>query len=106
MITYLKRPRASADAEPVIELHRLHGNGTFLVNPDLVETVEACPDTVVLMVNKHRYIVQDSVEDVIERIIEFRARIAAAAGATGDHSAGARSLAVLDEDASTRERAA
>lgn len=98
----LKRPARPADVASVIELNRIHGNGTFFVNPDLVETVEACPDTVVMLVNKHRYVVEDSVADVVQRIVEFRARIASAAGAQGDHSAGARSLAVTND----QERAA
>ena len=81
----------------MIELHRIHGNGTFFVNPDLIETVEACPDTVVTLVNKHRYIVEDPISDVVQRVVDFRARIAAAAGASGDHAAGTRVLAVSDD---------
>ncbi|MCB0879539.1 MAG: flagellar FlbD family protein [Thermoleophilia bacterium] len=82
----------------MIELHRLHGNGTFLVNPDLIEIVEARPDTTITMVNRHHYVVADSVDDVVGRIIEFRARVASAAGAPGDHAAGARSLAAIDQN--------
>ena len=104
MISDLKRPDARADASPVIELNRLHGNGTFFVNPDLIEMVEARPDTTVTLVNKHRYVVEDPVDVVVERIVEFRARIAAASGLTGDHSAGARSMNVLDSE--DQERAA
>ncbi len=86
-----------ADAADVIELHRLHGNGTFLVNADLIEVVEARPDTTITLVNKHRYVVEDSVESVVQRIVDFRARVASAAGATGDHAAGTRSLAALED---------
>lgn len=93
----LKRRLATADARPVIELHRLHGNGTFLVNADLVETVEACPDTVITMVNKHRYVVEDSVAEVVDKVVEFRARIAAGAGNMGDYSVGARIVPVTSE---------
>jgi flagellar protein FlbD len=82
----------------VIELHRLHGNGTFLVNPDLIEMVEACPDTTITLVNKHRYVVEDTVEAVVERIVAFRTRIAAAAGSSGDWAAGARIVPVIETD--------
>lgn len=81
----------------MIELHRIHGNGTFLVNADLIETIEACPDTVVTLVNKHRYVVEDPVADVVDRVIEFRARVAAAAGTHGEHAAGARVMKVLND---------
>lgn len=100
----LKRRFPRADARLVIKLHRLHGNGMFLVNADLIETIEARPDTTVTLVNKHRYVVEDSVADVVERVIEFRARVAAAAGASGDHAAGARIVPLLSEQ--EEERAA
>jgi flagellar protein FlbD len=94
------RPQAQhpdADGRPVIELHRIHGNGTLFVNPDLIETIESRPDTVVTLVNKHRYIVEDSVSDVVQRIVDFRARIATAAGTDGDHAAGVRVLSLNDD---------
>ncbi len=98
MICGLKRPHDPADVASVIELHRLHGNGTFFVNPDLIELVEARPDTTITLVNKHRYVVEDPVDVVVERIVEFRARIAAASGGTGDWSAGARVMTALEND--------
>lgn len=101
VIQHALRPQAAgpdADGSCVIELHRIHGNGTFLVNPDLVETIEACPDTIVTLVNKHRYVVEESVEEFVSKVVAFRARIAAAAGAQGDHSAGARVLAVANDE--------
>ena len=97
LIRHLKQPIAGADAHLVIELHRLHGNGTFFVNPDLIEVVEARPDTTITLVNKHRYVVEDEVTAVVDRIVAFRARIAAAAGTDGDRAAGARSLAPMHD---------
>ncbi|MCW2921931.1 MAG: hypothetical protein JWL76_1805 [Thermoleophilia bacterium] len=97
MLSDLKRPESSADAVPVIELNRLHGNGTFFVNPDLVETIEARPDTTVTLVNKTRFVVEDDIEAVIERIIEFRARISAVTGGHGDPAAGARVVPVFED---------
>jgi flagellar protein FlbD len=72
-----------AEARIVIELHRLHGNGAIVVNADLVETIEATPDTVITLVTKRRFVVEDSVEDVIERVLEYRARIAQRVGSGG-----------------------
>lgn len=95
MTCVLKRVSSAADARPVIELNRIHGNGTLLINPDLIEVVEACPDTVITLVNKHRYLVAEPVEEVVEKIVAFRARIAASIGAWGDSAAGARTMQVL-----------
>lgn len=48
-------------------------NGTvFYVNAELIQTVEATPDTVVTLVNNKKYIVKDKPEEIAERFIEYR----------------------------------
>jgi len=62
----------------MILLRRL--NGTDIgVNADLIERVESTPDTVLTLIDGTKYIVGESAEEVVARIIEFRARILAAA---------------------------
>lgn len=56
----------------MIRLSRLHGNGSIVVNADLIETIEACPDTTIMLTTKRRFVVVESVNDVIDRIIEYR----------------------------------
>lgn len=56
---------------PMILVHRLDG-ATFYLNAELVETVEATPDTVIVLVNGHKYIVRESAEEVISRILNYR----------------------------------
>jgi len=56
---------------PMILVHRLDG-APFYLNAELVETVEATPDTVIVLVNGHRYIVKEQIEDVIARILTYR----------------------------------
>ncbi len=58
----------------VIELHRINGS-VFMVNPDHIETVEATPDTVVLLHNGHRYVVQETPEEVCRLIVAYRREI-------------------------------
>ena len=67
----------------MIPLTRLNGHA-FVVNPDLLERAEATPDTVVTLVDGTRLIVLESVEEIIERIIGFRAAVAARAHAVLD----------------------
>ena len=55
-----------------------------MVNADLIETIEATPDTVVTLVTKRRFIVEDPVEDVIRRVVEYRGSIAANAATPND----------------------
>jgi flagellar protein FlbD len=47
----------------------------LILNADLIEHVEATADTVVSMVNGQKFVVRDSPEDVIRKVIEFRREI-------------------------------
>ena len=55
----------------MIEVHRLNGE-LFLLNSDMIETIEVTPDTVVRLLNGHRYLIRESAEDVKGAIVEFR----------------------------------
>jgi len=44
----------------------------FVLNADLIETIEATPDTVISLVTGKKYVVREKVEEVIDRIVEFR----------------------------------
>jgi flagellar protein FlbD len=57
----------------MMALTRLDG-ATFYVNPHLVETVEATPDTVIMLVNGHRYVVREAVDQVIRAWREAEAK--------------------------------
>ncbi|MDB5028435.1 MAG: flbD [Candidatus Eremiobacteraeota bacterium] len=58
----------------MIALHRLN-NEAIMVNPDLIETLEATPDTVVTLTSGNKLLVRDSMDQVREKIIEFKRRI-------------------------------
>ncbi len=60
----------------MIRVTRLNGD-QFALNPDLIERVEAHPDTVVFLVEGTRYVVTESVEAVMQDIREYRAGILA-----------------------------
>lgn len=66
-------------------------NGTrFALNPDLVERVEATPDTVVTLVGGTHYVVVETVEDVVDEVRSFRASVLAEAGIGLGPDAGGR----------------
>ncbi len=69
------RPTEQED-RPVIRVTRLNGE-QFALNPDLIERVEAHPDTVVFLVDGTRYVVTESVDEVLLEIREYRAGILA-----------------------------
>jgi flagellar protein FlbD len=56
---------------PVIFLTRTNGI-KFYLNPDLIQTVEATPDTVITLVSNKKLIVKDTPEEIVERLIEYR----------------------------------
>ncbi len=47
----------------------------IVINSDLIETVQATPDTVITFMDGKKLIVKDTVDDVVNRIIEFRHRV-------------------------------
>ena len=64
----------------MILVHRLRGEAVWL-NPDLIESIESTPDTVVTLVDGRRAVVADPVDDVVDRILTFRASVLV----TADH---------------------
>jgi flagellar protein FlbD len=61
----------------MIHLTRLN-HVPLIVNSDLIEHVEVTPDTVVALTTGQKFLVLESAEDVVEKVIEFRRAILAA----------------------------
>lgn len=61
----------------MITVTKLDGS-TFAINPDLVERVCASPDSTITMVSGVRYVVCEPVDRIIDRIVDYRARVLAA----------------------------
>jgi flagellar protein FlbD len=55
----------------MIILHRLNKQ-EFVLNADLIETLEATPDTLVTLTNGKKFMVRDAMTDVIGRVISYR----------------------------------
>ncbi|MGB9789169.1 flagellar FlbD family protein [Thermotoga caldifontis] len=55
----------------MIWLTRLKGQ-RFVLNAEMIETIEALPDTTITLFNGKKYIVQESVEEVVRRVIEYK----------------------------------
>ncbi|MEB3328543.1 MAG: flagellar FlbD family protein [Candidatus Sericytochromatia bacterium] len=65
----------------MIQVTRLNGS-VFVLNADLIETVEATPDTVVKLTTEHTFVVREGVEELVERVVAYRRRILAGTGPT------------------------
>ncbi|TNM69395.1 flagellar protein FlbD [Streptomyces sp. NP160] len=62
----------------MILVTRLTG-AAFAVNPDLLERVEATPDTVLTLIDGTKYLVAESVVEVIDLVRDYRASVVASA---------------------------
>ena len=60
----------------MICLSRLNGQ-VFALNADLIERVDATPDTVITMVDGVKYVVAENLAEVVSKIVSFRAAIVA-----------------------------
>jgi flagellar protein FlbD len=80
----------------MIVVTRFSGPAVAL-NCDLIERVEAAPDTVLTMVDGSRYVVRESVAEVVEKIRAFRASVLREAGRPDQGAAGTASLHVVPD---------
>jgi len=58
----------------MISLTRLN-NTHVVINPDLIIVIEETPDTIITLANGEKITVQEKVQEVIRRVIEFRRRV-------------------------------
>ena len=58
----------------MIEVTRLNGN-KYYINPHQIESIEIHPDTTMLMLSGKHVVVREKVQEVIDRIVEYRSRI-------------------------------
>ena len=58
----------------MVKLTRLNKTN-LVVNSELIEFVEATPDTIVTLTTGQKIIVRESVEEVIDLVVEFKRRI-------------------------------
>lgn len=63
--------------DTMIVVTRLNGP-RFAVNPDLLQRVESTPDTILTLIDGTKYIVSESMEQVTDLVVEYRARVVAA----------------------------
>lgn len=58
----------------MIRLTRFDGSN-FVLNSEIIQYVEAAPDTIITLVTRDKTMVRETVEEVIDKVIEFKQRI-------------------------------
>lgn len=60
----------------MIELTRLNGT-PMMLNSDLIKTAEASPDTMLTLISGEKLIVRETIAEVTERVLIYRAKLLA-----------------------------
>ncbi|HOJ63117.1 MAG TPA: flagellar FlbD family protein [Spirochaetota bacterium] len=60
----------------MIKLTKLNGD-VFYLNPHLIERLEEKPDTVITMDSQIQYIVREKIDEILEKIINYRKNLGA-----------------------------
>lgn len=72
----------------MIVVTRLNGP-QFAVNPDLLQRVESTPDTILTLIDGTKYIVSESMEQITQLVVDYRARVVATTMAIAHETAAA-----------------
>ena len=46
--------------------------GEFILNAELIQTIESTPDTVITLVNEKKFIVEEPADEVVRRVMKYR----------------------------------
>lgn len=84
----------------MIQLTRLN-YVPLIVNSDLIEHVEVTPDTVIALTTGQKFLVRETAEEVIEKVIQFRRAIVSEA-----HCPFRKDGASVETEADNRARSA
>jgi flagellar protein FlbD len=58
----------------MIKVNRLNGK-EFVVNCELIMYMEETPDTVITLTTGQKIVVADKIDDIIDKVIEYKAKI-------------------------------
>ena len=59
----------------MILISRLHGE-PLVINAELIEMVEAAPDTIVTLTTGRKILVQNPMDEILDKVVTYRQRIA------------------------------
>ena len=55
----------------MVTLTKLNGT-TVVINAELIETLEATPDTIITLTNGKKFLVKEDTNEVARRVVEYR----------------------------------
>lgn len=67
----------------MIKLLKTDGS-EIIINADLIEQIKETPDTVITMTNGKKILVEDTADQIIEKVINYRQKIIVVSSRTGE----------------------
>jgi len=58
----------------MVKLEKLNGT-MIVVNADIIESIEATPDTVLNLATGNRFVVRNPVDEVVAKVIEYKQKV-------------------------------
>jgi flagellar protein FlbD len=58
----------------MIRLTKLNGT-VFVLNCELIESVESTPDTVLTTINGKKLVVLETIDEIVEKVVQYKGRI-------------------------------
>lgn len=58
----------------MIQVTRLSGE-QYVINSELIETLEATPDTVIRLTTGKNVVVKESIDEIIDKIIQYKQKV-------------------------------
>jgi flagellar protein FlbD len=55
----------------MVKVTKLNRKDEFYINPSMIETIEKTPDTVITLINGKKYVVADSLDEVLQVIENY-----------------------------------
>jgi len=57
----------------MVKITRLN-NSVLVVNGDMIEFVEATPDTIITLTTGRKVVARESVEEIVDKVVEYKRR--------------------------------
>ena len=72
-LTNSRQGGANPEGTPMVPITRLN-NTVLVVNADMIESLESTPDTIVTLTTGRKVVARESVEEIIEKVVEYKRR--------------------------------
>ncbi|SFL72228.1 flagellar FlbD family protein [Pelosinus propionicus] len=59
----------------MIKVARLKSQEEFILNAELIETIEETPDTVITLTSGRKLIVEETMDEVVRKVMDYRRAI-------------------------------